>query len=48
MSSRSISRAGAPLTAALVGGEMANVGGGWAWMLSDMKTLLETGRALAG
>jgi uncharacterized protein YndB with AHSA1/START domain len=38
----------APITAALVGGEMADTGGGWPWMLSDMKTLLETGRALAG
>jgi uncharacterized protein YndB with AHSA1/START domain len=36
---------GAPKTAALVGGEMADTGagGGWSWVLSEMKTLLETG-----
>jgi uncharacterized protein YndB with AHSA1/START domain len=39
---------GAPVTASLVNGSMPNTGGGWPWMLSDMKTLLETGSALAG
>jgi uncharacterized protein YndB with AHSA1/START domain len=41
--------AGAPLSAALVGGadEPAG-GGGWAWVLSDLKTLLETGQPFAG
>lgn len=38
--------AGAPETAALVEGRHAT-GGGWAWILSDLKTLLETGRPLA-
>ena len=38
--------AGAPKTAALVEGRHA-AGGGWAWLLSDLKTLLETGRPLA-
>lgn len=39
--------AGAPRTAALVEGRHAAVSGGWAWILSDLKTLLETGRPLA-
>jgi len=39
--------AGAPETAALVEGRHATAGGGWAWILSDLKTLLETGRSLA-
>ena len=26
----------------------AHGGGGWNWVLSDLKTLLETGRALTG
>ena len=39
--------AGAPETAALVEGQHATAGGGWAWILSDLKTLLETGRSLA-
>ncbi|MGW5743378.1 SRPBCC domain-containing protein [Amycolatopsis sp. NPDC003861] len=45
---------GAPNTAALVGGQMEdvdagpgeNAGGGWAWVLSDLKSLLETGEVL--
>ena len=37
---------GAPLTAALVGGSVPGAGGGWAFVLSDLKTLLETGSAL--
>lgn len=39
--------AGAPNTAALVEGRHAAVSGGWTWILSDLKTLLETGRPLA-
>jgi uncharacterized protein YndB with AHSA1/START domain len=39
--------AGAPETAALVEGRHPTAGGGWAWILSDLKTLLETGRSLA-
>jgi len=37
---------GAPRTAALVAG--AETGGGWPEILSDLKTLLETGKPLAG
>jgi uncharacterized protein YndB with AHSA1/START domain len=37
--------AGAPATAAMVAGtDDAGAGGGWAWILSDLKTLLETGK----
>jgi len=41
---------GAPGLAPLLGGELEaqGAGGGWAWVLSDLKTLLETGRPLAG
>ncbi|WP_229072987.1 SRPBCC domain-containing protein [Actinoplanes sp. DH11] len=42
---------GAPATAALVQGTPepgAPGGGGWAWVLSDLKSLLETGAPLAG
>jgi len=39
--------ADAPHTASLAEGRHAAVGGGWAWILSDLKTLLETGRPLA-
>lgn len=39
---------GAPRTAALVGGELPGAGGGWAFVLSDLKSLLETGTSLAG
>ena len=39
---------GAPLTAGLVSGSVAEMGGGWAWVLSDLKTLLETGQSFAG
>jgi uncharacterized protein YndB with AHSA1/START domain len=38
---------GAPITAAIVGGAVAEAGGGWGWVLSDLKTLLETGAPLA-
>jgi uncharacterized protein YndB with AHSA1/START domain len=37
--------AGAPATAAMVAGtEDAGAGGGWAWILSDLKTLVETNK----
>ena len=38
---------GAPHTAAMVSGagDVASGGGGWSWILSDLKTLLETGAA---
>jgi uncharacterized protein YndB with AHSA1/START domain len=39
--------AGAPLTAKMVAGEVPNAGGGWSYILSDLKTLLETGKSLA-
>jgi uncharacterized protein YndB with AHSA1/START domain len=36
--------AGAPQTANVVGGGLEeNAGGGWAWVLSDLKSLVETG-----
>jgi uncharacterized protein YndB with AHSA1/START domain len=38
----------APITARLVAGEDPNAGGGWSFVISDLKTLLETGKALAG
>jgi uncharacterized protein YndB with AHSA1/START domain len=38
---------GAPTTAAIVGGVIVEAGGGWSWILSDLKTLLETGAPLA-
>jgi uncharacterized protein YndB with AHSA1/START domain len=39
---------GAPKVAALSSGQMEDTGagGGWSWVLSDMKTLLETGQSL--
>jgi len=37
---------GAPWVAAMVGGEVKDAGGGWSWVLSDLKTMLETGKAL--
>jgi uncharacterized protein YndB with AHSA1/START domain len=41
---------GAPKLAALVDGkqEHTGAGGGWTWVLSDLKSLLETGTRLAG
>ncbi|MGH7552320.1 MAG: SRPBCC family protein [Longimicrobiales bacterium] len=41
---------GAPTTAAQVAGQLrlAEGGGGWAWILSDLKTLLESGTSLGG
>ena len=40
---------GAPMLASMVAGESesAGAGGGWAWVLSDLKTLLESGTAMA-
>ena len=40
---------GAPTLAAMVAGEheAEGAGGGWAWILSDLKSLLETGSRLA-
>lgn len=38
---------GAPKTAEQVSGEIPQAGGGWAYVLSDLKTLLETGKAMA-
>ncbi|HVV07898.1 SRPBCC family protein [Amycolatopsis sp.] len=39
----------APRTATMVSGvhEAEGAGGGWAWILSDLKSLLETGKVLA-
>jgi uncharacterized protein YndB with AHSA1/START domain len=34
---------GAPSVAAMVSGEIEQAGGGWSFILSDLKTLLETG-----
>jgi uncharacterized protein YndB with AHSA1/START domain len=41
--------AGAPSLAAMVAGESesSGAGGGWAWVLSDLKTVLESGSAMA-
>ena len=41
--------AGAPKLAALVAGKLegTGAGGGWSWVLSDLKSLLETGKGLA-
>jgi uncharacterized protein YndB with AHSA1/START domain len=40
---------GAPALASMVAGdsEAEGAGGGWAWVLSDLKSLLETGKRLA-
>jgi len=37
---------GAPATASILAGryEDQGAGGGWAWVLSDLKSLLETGK----
>ena len=37
---------GAPKTAAQVDGAVPGTGGGWSYILSDLKTLLETGKSL--
>jgi uncharacterized protein YndB with AHSA1/START domain len=39
---------GAPLTARLVSGSVAEMGGGWPYVLGDLKTFLETGATLRG
>lgn len=41
---------GAPRLAAMVAGESESqgAGGGWAWILSDLKSLLESGSPMAG
>jgi uncharacterized protein YndB with AHSA1/START domain len=39
---------GAPRTAIVVAGDDPKAGGGWPWILSDLKTLLETGKSLIG
>lgn len=38
---------GAPNLATVVSGENEQAGGGWSFVLSDLKSLLETGRAMA-
>ncbi len=38
----------APITAAQLAGEIEGAGGGWPFVLSDLKTLLETGESLPG
>jgi uncharacterized protein YndB with AHSA1/START domain len=38
----------APLTAVQTAGDLPNAGGGWPYILSDLKTLLETGASFAG
>jgi uncharacterized protein YndB with AHSA1/START domain len=38
----------APQTAAQLAGEIDGAGGGWGYVLSDLKTLLETGKSLEG
>lgn len=37
----------APLTAGITSGDVAEAMGGWPFVLSDLKTLLETGKSLA-
>ena len=40
---------GAPIMAGMVGGDFSVQGaGGWGWILSDMKSVLETGKSLSG
>jgi uncharacterized protein YndB with AHSA1/START domain len=39
---------GAPLAAAMVSGQVEEAGGGWAFILSDLKSLLETGSGVVG
>lgn len=39
---------GAPKTASQVSGDIPEAGGGWSFILSDLKTLLETGKPLEG
>jgi uncharacterized protein YndB with AHSA1/START domain len=37
---------GAPTTADIVSGVNVEAGGGWAWILSDLKSILETGSSM--
>jgi uncharacterized protein YndB with AHSA1/START domain len=37
---------GAPMTAGIISGEVADAGGGWGFVLSDLKSYLETGASL--
>ena len=39
---------GAPITAGIVSGDVPEAGGGWAFILADLKTVLETGTSLHG
>ena len=39
---------GAPIHLALVTGDVVQGGGGWPFILSDLKSLLETGSAMGG
>jgi uncharacterized protein YndB with AHSA1/START domain len=40
---------GAPIMAGMVGSKFSEMGtGGWSWILSDMKSLIETGKTLSG
>ena len=39
---------GAPSVAGWVGGDTRGAGGGWSYILSDLKTMLETGTPFAG
>ncbi len=40
---------GAPIMASMVASKFSEMGaGGWSWILSDMKSLIETGKTLAG
>ena len=39
---------GAPVAAAIVDGSVPGQGGGWAFVLSDLKSLLETGSSIVG
>ncbi|WP_106187689.1 SRPBCC domain-containing protein [Umezawaea tangerina] len=38
---------GAPMAAAQVAGDIPGAGGGWTYIISDLKTLLETGKTFA-
>ena len=40
--------ADAPLTAAMTAGDVPDAGGGWPYLLSDLKTFLETGVPMGG
>ena len=39
---------GAPRVAAQAAGKVKDAGGGWSFILSDLKTLLETGKSFGG